>query len=268
MNRIRKVVIPIAGLGTRMMPVTQFVAKEMLPIGTTPVIRLVIDECERAGITEFVFVTNERKHALNEYLSSLDVDVKFAYQARPMGLGHAILCAKKHVEKEDFAVVLPDELMFCEKINALQQVINYYEKLDGRSVVGVTMVDRAECHKYGIVEPEYFPTTNFMQVSRIVEKPEFGREPSRMALNGRYILSPRIFECLERGVVGVNDEVQLTDAINDLIRSAQVNACEIEGSRYDVGDMVGYIKAQTMWLMRDATYGLDFEQWLKQKLRV
>ena len=268
-QKVRKAVIPAAGLGTRFLPATKALAKEMLPIVDIPTIQYIIEEAVASGIEEVLVITNSNKHAMESHFdvnyeleerlkaSGKDKQVKlirdiadlaniyYIRQKEPKGLGHAILCAKTFIGEEPFAVLLGDDVVVNKNSKpALKQLIDAYEQTKS-SVVGVQTVAKEDVCKYGIVELDRMHSHEgrLVKLSSMVEKPEIDKSPSQMAVLGRYVLTPEIFELLETQESGAGGEVQLTDAIKRLMDRQAVYAYDFEGVRYDVGDKFGFIKA-------------------------
>ena len=268
-QKVRKAVIPAAGLGTRFLPATKALAKEMLPIVDIPTIQYIIEEAVASGIEEVLVITNSNKHAMENHFdvnyeleerlkaSGKDKQVKlirdianlaniyYIRQKEPKGLGHAILCAKTFIGEEPFAVLLGDDVVVNKNSKpALKQLIDAYEQTKS-SVVGVQTVAKEDVCKYGIVELDRIHSHEgrLVKLSSMVEKPEIDKSPSQMAVLGRYVLTPEIFELLETQESGAGGEVQLTDAIKRLMDRQAVYAYDFEGVRYDVGDKFGFIKA-------------------------
>lgn len=268
-QKVRKAVIPAAGLGTRFLPATKALAKEMLPIVDTPTIQYIIEEAVASGIEEVLVITNSNKHAMENHFdvnyeleerlkaSGKDAQVKmirdianlaniyYIRQKEPKGLGHAILCAETFIGDEPFAVLLGDDIVVNKNSKpALQQLIDAYQQTQS-SVVGVQTVDKKDVNKYGIVEPDvmHSPKGRLVKLSSMVEKPAVDKAPSQMAVLGRYVLTPEIFDLLKTQETGAGGEIQLTDAIKRLMDRQAVYAYDFEGVRYDVGDKFGFIKA-------------------------
>jgi len=273
--RIRKAVFPVAGLGTRFLPATKTVPKEMLPIIDKPLIQYAVDEAIEAGCETLVFVTNRYKHAVADYFDkAYELEQKleragktellelvrnvlppgvraiFVTQAEALGLGHAVLCAKPVIGDEPFAVLLPDDLIWNRGPGALKQMADAAQAADA-SVIAVQDVAREKTGSYGIVATESF-NGRAGRVTGIVEKPSPDRAPSTLAVVGRYVLSPRIFDLLEQTTPGAGGEIQLTDAISALLREQPVLAYRFQGTRFDCGTRVGLIEATIR-------YALDHE---------
>ncbi|MFV0395856.1 MAG: UTP--glucose-1-phosphate uridylyltransferase GalU [Coprobacillaceae bacterium] len=267
--KVRKAIIPAAGLGTRFLPATKALAKEMLPIVDTPTIQYIIQEAVDSGIEEILIITNANKHAMeNHFDKSYELEARltesgkmkevkmiedianmaniyYIRQKEPKGLGHAVLCAKSFIGDEPFAVLLGDDIVVNKEGKpALQQLINAYKETEA-SVVGVQTVPKKDVSKYGIVSPSksHPQKGRLAKLSDMVEKPKIEDAPSQMAVLGRYVLTPKVFELLETQEKGAGGEIQLTDAIQRLMDIQAVYAYDFEGIRYDVGDKFGFIKA-------------------------
>jgi UTP--glucose-1-phosphate uridylyltransferase len=262
-NRVRKAVFPVAGLGTRLLPATKSIPKEMITIVDRPLIQYAVDEAREAGIEELIFVTGRGKSALVDYFDqayeleatlkgkgkSLDVlepsnarfgEVITVRQQQPLGLGHAVWCARHIVGDEPFAVLLPDELMWG-KPNCVAQMVEAYEKVGG-NIVAALEVPESETHKYGVIDPG---TTDgrLTEIRGLVEKPAPGTAPSNLMLPGRYILQPEVMSALDAQEKGAGGEIQLTDAIARLIGKQPLHAFRFEGERYDCGSAAGFVIA-------------------------
>ncbi|WP_066064528.1 UTP--glucose-1-phosphate uridylyltransferase GalU [Neobacillus soli] len=275
--KIKKAIIPAAGLGTRFLPATKALPKEMLPIVDKPTIQYIVEEAVAAGIEEIIIVTGRGKRSIEDHfdksyeledtllrknnlavleevqkISNL-VNISYVRQKEPKGLGHAILCAKSFIGEEPFAVMLGDDLVMSE-VPCLKQLINVFE-YHNSSVVGVQAVSETEVSKYGIIKPRgTMLEPNLFSVESLVEKPKKEEAPSRFAVMGRYVLKPEIFEILDSLPIGQDNELQLTDAINELTKQQAVLAYNFEGTRYDIGDKIGYVKATIdISLQRDDT---------------
>ena len=265
-QRIRKAVFPVAGLGTRFLPATKTVPKEMLPIVDRPLIQYAVDEAIEAGCDTLVFVTNRYKHAVADYFDKAyeleqklekagkhellelvrnvlppGVRAVFVTQAEALGLGHAVLCAKPIIGNEAFAVLLPDDLIWNAGNGALKQMADHAEST-GASVIAVQDVPREQTGSYGIVATGEF-TSRHGAIMEIVEKPAPDDAPSTLAVVGRYILPPEIFDQLEQTRAGAGGEIQLTDGIAGLIKSSPVDAYRFKGTRFDCGTHIGLIEA-------------------------
>ncbi|MDY2790500.1 MAG: UTP--glucose-1-phosphate uridylyltransferase GalU [Lachnospiraceae bacterium] len=267
---VKKAVIPAAGLGTRFLPATKAMPKEMLPIVDIPTIQYIIEEAVASGIEEILVITNSNKHCMENHfdrnyeleerlkeagkyeqekmireISDL-ANIYYVRQKEPKGLGHAILCAKSFIGNDPFAILLGDDIVINKGGEpALKQLITAYEE-KGASVVGVQTVPMDDVDKYGIVEPAFgYKNVNNRRVklSGMIEKPSKEEAPSQLAVLGRYVLTPEIFDLLESQQAGKGGEIQLTDAIVRLMELQAVYAYDFEGTRYDVGDKFGFIKA-------------------------
>ncbi|SBV36252.1 UTP--glucose-1-phosphate uridylyltransferase 2 [uncultured Stenotrophomonas sp.] len=265
-RRIRKAVFPVAGLGTRFLPATKTVPKEMLPIIDRPLIQYAVDEAIEAGCDTLIFITNRYKHAVADYfdkayeleqkleragkLEQLEqirhvlprgVRAVFVTQTEALGLGHAVLCAKPIVGDEPFAVLLPDDLIWNRGAGALKQMADLNET-SGASIIAVEDVPHDKTGSYGIVATDRFDGRKG-HITEIVEKPKPEDAPSDLAVVGRYVLSPKIFELLEATGTGAGGEIQLTDAIARLLDSEPVDAYRFEGTRFDCGTHLGLVEA-------------------------
>jgi UTP--glucose-1-phosphate uridylyltransferase len=273
--RIRKAVFPVAGLGTRFLPATKTVPKEMLPVIDRPLIQYAVDEAIEAGCDTLVFVTNRYKHAVADYFDKAyeleqklersgkteqlalvrsvlpeGVRAVFVTQAEALGLGHAVLCAKPVIGDEPFAVLLPDDLIWNRGPGALKQMADLAEQT-GASVLATQNVAREKTGSYGIVATEDFSGRQG-RITGIVEKPKPEAAPSTLAVVGRYVLSPRIFDLLEATKPGAGGEIQLTDAISALLAEQPVLAYRFQGTRFDCGTHIGLVEATIR-------YALDHE---------
>ncbi len=288
MHLIRKAVIPVAGLGTRFLPITKAQPKEMLPLVDKPVIQHVVEEAIRAGVGSIVLVTGRGKQAIEnhfdvayeledtlqrrgktedlEQVRSITALSQFAYvrQGEPLGLGHAVLCARHAVGDEPFALLLGDDV-FAEEHPALESLVAAYE-LTGKSVVGVQEVPLEHVSRYGIVSAPVDPS-RVWNVTRIVEKPRPEEAPSRFAVVGRYILSPRVFQHLAALEPGVGGEYQLTDALMKLAEEGQLVACPIPAKRFDTGNKLDYLKANVEFALKREDLGADFLAYLREIVR-
>jgi UTP--glucose-1-phosphate uridylyltransferase len=284
---VRKAVFPVAGMGTRFLPATKAVPKEMLPVVDKPVIQYAVEEAKAAGIEQFIFVTGRGKHIIEDHfdhayelealleardktseLNSLlealppSGSVSFTRQQQPLGLGHAVWCARHFVGDEPFAVLLPDELL-VDQPGCLEGMTTAYSEVGG-NLIAVREVPHEETKRYGIITPDGDATGDLIAVRGIVEKPSPAKAPSRLAVIGRYILQPQVFAELERHERGAGDEIQLTDALARLIGHGPFHAQRFNGQRYDCGDKVGFLQANVaIGLSRDDTAG-PLKEILKQ----
>ncbi|KRB80769.1 UTP--glucose-1-phosphate uridylyltransferase [Sphingomonas sp. Root710] len=266
MKPVRKAIFPVAGFGTRFLPATKAVPKEMLPVVDRPLIQYAVDEARAAGIEQMIFVTGRNKYAIEDYFDSafeiesdlsaknktsfLDILDKtrlapgkaaFVRQQQMLGLGHAVACARDLVGDEPFAVLLPDELLWNPASPCLKQMAETYDAKGG-NVVAVLEVPEDQTHKYGIVDPGASEGA-VTEIRRMVEKPAAGSAPSRLAIVGRYILQPEIFDLLDKGERGAGGEIQLTDAMAKLVGVQPFHAQTFDGERHDCGDNAGFIQA-------------------------
>ena len=261
MKKVRKAIIPAAGLGTRFLPATKAMPKEMLPIVDKPTIQYIVEEAIASGIEDIIIVTGKGKRAIEDHFDSAfelehnllekgklglleevrktsNVEIHYIRQKEARGLGHAVWCARNFIGDEPFAVLLGDDIVQSE-IPCTRQLIEQYENTE-KSVIGVQAVSIEQTDRYGIVDP-IETDSRLVQVKRFVEKPPLGTAPSNLAIMGRYVLTPRIFEFLERHELGAGGEIQLTDAIQKLNEEEGVYAFDFEGRRYDVGEKLGFI---------------------------
>ncbi|MFB9974861.1 UTP--glucose-1-phosphate uridylyltransferase GalU [Allobacillus sp. SKP2-8] len=288
MKPVKKAIIPAAGLGTRFLPVTKALPKEMLPIIDKPTIQYIVEEAIESGIEDIIIVTGKGKRAIEDHFDksyeleetllkknkleildkvnqSSNVDIHYIRQKEPKGLGHAVWTARKFIGNEPFAVLLGDDIVRSEK-PGLKQLIEQYDET-GKSIIGVQTVPGGETDRYGIIDPKSNKGRRY-EVAQFVEKPALGEEPSNLAIMGRYVLNPEIMELLETQELGAGDEVQLTDAIQRLNEQQSVYAYDFEGRRYDVGEIKGFLKTTIeMSLEREdiRTEMLDFMQALLEK---
>jgi UTP--glucose-1-phosphate uridylyltransferase len=262
-TRVRKAVFPVAGLGTRLLPATKSIPKEMITVVDRPLIQYAVDEAREAGIEQLIFVTGRGKAALDDYFDigfelettmkergkSLDPlepsrsgfgEVVSVRQQQPLGLGHAVWCARHIVGDEPFAVLLPDELMMG-KPNCLAQMVEAYEKVGGNIVAALEVPDE-ETHKYGVIDPGA-SDGRLTEIRGMVEKPAPGTAPSNLMLPGRYILQPEVMRALDAQETGAGGEIQLTDAMAKLIGDQPFHAYRFDGERYDCGSAAGFVIA-------------------------
>lgn len=271
-KKIRKAIIPAAGLGTRFLPATKAQPKEMLPIVDKPTIQYIIEEAVASGIEEILIITGRSKKCIEDHFDksveleleleksgkeemlkmvreiSDMVDIHFIRQKEPRGLGHAISCAKTFVGNEPFAVLLGDDIVYNEGKPCLKQLIDCYDEYK-TSVLGVQTVEAKDVNKYGIVNGIHIEDRVY-KVKGLVEKPPVEEAPSNVAILGRYIITPRIFKILEETKPGKGGEIQLTDALLKLIDEEAMYAYDFEGTRYDVGDKLGFLKATVEYALR------------------
>lgn len=285
--RVKKAVIPAAGLGTRFLPATKAQPKEMLPIVDTPTIQYIVEEAVASGIEDIIIVTGRGKRAIEDHFDksfeleeSLEkkgktneltkikkisdmADIHYIRQKEPKGLGHAIWCARKFIGNDPFAVMLGDDIVVSEE-PCLHQMIDEFEKKQS-SIIGVQEVTREEVSKYGIVDAKDTPnnTDRVYEVSDLVEKPSIEEAPSNLAIMGRYILTPEILDILEHLEPGAGNEIQLTDALRKLNIDQGIFAYLFEGRRYDIGDKYGFVQATVELALKRDDLGEPLHQWLK-----
>ncbi len=285
-RRIKKVVFPVAGMGTRFLPATKANPKEMMPVVDKPLIQYAAEEAVEAGCDQMIFVTSYTKRAIEDHFDKnyelearlvesqkhhlltivqdiLPRGVSCVYVRQPeaLGLGHAVLCAKNVVGDEAFAVILADDLIDGHDKSCLSQMIAQYDKT-GCSILGVEPVEAQETDKYGIVAcaPQ---SEDGLKVEQIVEKPKPGDAPSNLGVVGRYVLTPRIFDLLSRVHSGAGGEIQLTDAIAKLLNYETVFANQFMGTRYDCGSKLGYLKATVEYGLKHSDVGEAFSEYLR-----
>ncbi|CYC66394.1 UTP--glucose-1-phosphate uridylyltransferase [Staphylococcus aureus] len=285
MKKIKKAIIPAAGLGTRFLPATKAMPKEMLPILDKPTIQYIVEEAARAGIEDIIIVTGRHKRAIEDHFDSqkeLEMVLKekgksellekvqystelanifYVRQKEQKGLGHAISSARQFIGNEPFAVLLGDDIVESE-VPAVKQLIDVYEET-GHSVIGVQEVPEADTHRYGIIDPL---TKNGRQyeVKKFVEKPAQGKAPSNLAIMGRYVLTPEIFDYLKTQKEGAGNEIQLTDAIERMNNDNQVYAYDFEGERYDVGEKLGFVKTTIEYALKDDSMREELTRFIKE----
>ncbi len=275
MRKIRKAVFPVAGLGTRFLPATKTVPKEMLTVVDKPVIQYVVDEARQAGIEHLIFVTGRNKSVIEDYFDAQvelyttlaergkkeELDhlkdlqpqpgsTSFTRQQQPLGLGHAVWCARELVGDEPFALLLPDMVMQSKK-GCLSEMVRLYEATGGGNIIAVQECAPEEAHKYGIVGCGEAVAHGF-EITQMVEKPAQGTAPSNLYINGRYILQPEIFDILARQEKGAGNEIQLTDGMNKLAESQTFYGYRFEGSTFDCGSKTGFIEANVAFALARA----------------
>ncbi len=280
--KVRKAVFPVAGLGTRFLPATKASPKEMLTVVDKPVIQYVVEEAYASGIRQMVFVTGRTKRAIEDHfdlnfeleneleakskkelldvvrrIKPDDMSCFFVRQEKPLGLGHAVGCAREIIGKEPFAVLLPDDLMVND-IPVTRQLIDIYEK-NNASVIGVQEVPQDHVERYGIVEID-----DNERIIGIIEKPKANEAKSNLAVSGRYVFTSEIFDSLAQVTPGTLGEIQLTDAIQILLNSQDAYAKKFEGKRYDCGDKLGYLQANVEMGIHHEELGSEFKDWLSK----
>lgn len=287
LKNVKKAIIPAAGLGTRFLPATKAMPKEMLPIVDKPTIQYIVEEAIESGIEDIIIVTGKGKRAIEDHFdnafeleqtllnkekfellekvqeASKMVDIHYIRQKEPKGLGHAVWCARNFIGNEPFAVLLGDDIVQAET-PCLKQLINEFDRTHS-SVIGVKRVPEDETHRYGIIDP-YEQFGRSFQVRNFIEKPEKGTAPSELAIIGRYIFTPDIFLFLDKQEMGAGGEVQLTDAIQKLNEIQRVFAYEFEGKRYDVGEKLGFIETTIEFALQKEELRDDLLKFMAQKL--
>lgn len=293
MARIKKAVIPAAGFGTRFLPATKATPKEMLPIVDKPTIQYIVEEALASGIEEILIISGHAKRAIEDHFDSApvlereleekgkddllaivretaDINVHYIRQKKMRGLGDAILCAKSFMAGEPFAVLLGDDVVYADATKgqqpALRQLIDIYDAYGG-SVLGCQQVPPEKVSSYGIVAGKEIAGSKLLKVSDMIEKPELSEAPSNIAVLGRYIISPTVFELLEHTAPGKGGEVQLTDALKQLAMVEPVWAYCFEGKRYDVGDKLGFLKATVEFALRRPDLGGPFRTYLEELMK-
>ncbi|AEA60390.1 UTP--glucose-1-phosphate uridylyltransferase GalU [Burkholderia gladioli] len=287
MLKVTKAVFPVAGLGTRFLPATKASPKEMLPVVDKPLIQYAVEEAIAAGITEMIFVTGRSKRAIEDHfdksyeveaeleargkekllelvrsIKPANVDCFYVRQPEALGLGHAVLCAEKLVGDNPFAVILADDLLDGQP-PVMKQMVDTFDHYHS-SIIGVEEIPASDTKSYGIVDGKEWEES-IVKLSGIVEKPAPEDAPSNLGVVGRYILKPRIFEHLRAIKPGAGGEIQLTDAIQALLADEQVLAYKYEGTRFDCGSKLGYLKATVEFALRHPEVRDEFEQYLRER---
>ncbi|MFP8967315.1 UTP--glucose-1-phosphate uridylyltransferase GalU [Pokkaliibacter sp. CJK22405] len=282
---VRKAIFPVAGLGTRFLPATKAIAKEMLPVVDKPLVQYAVEEAVAAGVTDIIFITSSYKRAIADHFDKnagleeeleqagkhellklvrdvIPEGVSFAFtrQPEPLGLGHAVLCARPLVGYEPVAVILPDDLIYSQGNGTLSEMLSLANQYQ-QSVVAVEQVPHEEVYKYGVIDPEHLEPGVY-KMKGIVEKPKVEDAPSDLSVVGRYVLTPRIFDLLATQAPGANGEIQLTDAIARLIEKEGVMAHQFSGKRYDCGSKLGYLQANVEYGLRHKDLGPKFQKYL------
>ncbi len=284
MRKIRKAVLPVAGAGTRFLPITKSVPKEMLPLIDKPVIHYVVDEAVKSGIEEIILVTGANKNVIKNYFETspelerfLEEKDKMAdlqvlrdisrlcrfscvLQKKPLGLGHAVLQARDAVGDEPFAVMLVDDIIYSKEAPALKQLLNTYEET-GSSVIALQKIPKDKISAYGVADPVW--EAGNCRIKSLVEKPSVETAPSDLAVVGRYLLTPAVFDHLERTDRDKSGEIQLTAGLNSLCGEEAMYGCVLEGKRYDCGNRVGFLKACVDFGLLRKDTGNEFREYLK-----
>ena len=286
--KIKKAVIPVAGLGTRFLPATKTVPKELLPIVDTPAIQYAVQEAVESGIQEVIFVTGRGKGSIEDHFDPapeleqvLDergqpeiaqslreiaemIEVVSVRQKRPLGLGHAVLCARDLVGDEPFAVILGDDLIDAE-VPCVRQLIDVFDEKK-ESVIALMKVPKEEVHRYGVIKGRQL-TDRLYEVDETVEKPSPQEAPSQLAIIGRYVLRPEIFSLLEKVQPGRGGEIQLTDGLFQLSRERKLYGYEFSGERYDIGDKLGFIRATIAYALKRPDLGEKVKEYLRTSIK-
>ncbi len=283
--KIKKAVIPAAGLGTRFLPATKAQPKEMLPIVDKPAIQYIVEEAVQAGIEDIIIITGKHKKSIADHfdrnielemalkekqkeklleivedISSM-IDIHYVRQKKPKGLGHAIYCARTFIGNDPFAVLLGDDIVVSDK-PVIQQMAEIYEK-EENPILGVQKVPHMEISKYGVVKYSNSQGRVY-DVEDLIEKPPVDEAPSDLAIMGRYIITPDIFDILANTKPGKGGEIQLTDALNELAHRRKVQAYNFKGDRYDVGNKLGFLKATVEFALNRNDLGTEFHDYLKK----
>lgn len=289
MQKIRKAVIPAAGFGTRFLPETKAMPKEMLPIVDKPTIQYIVEEIRASGIEQILIISGHAKRAIEDHFDSspeleqhlyesgkmdllrevrkvASVKIHYTRQQYMRGLGDAILCAKDFIDGEPFGVILGDDVVYnANGEPALRQLMDQYEKTGG-TVIGCQVVRPEKVSSYGIVDGKPTDDPNLLKVKDMIEKPSMEEAPSRFAALGRYVITPDVFEVLEQTKPGKGGEIQLTDALRVMARNGSVYAYNFTGKRYDTGNKLGYLKATVEFALRRPDLGPQFREYLKKLL--
>lgn len=289
MQKIRKAVIPAAGFGTRFLPETKAMPKEMLPIVDKPTIQYIVEEIKASGIDQILIISGHAKRAIEDHFDSspeleqhlyesgkmdllrevrkvASVKIHYTRQQYMRGLGDAILCAKDFIDGEPFGVILGDDVVYnANGEPALRQLMDQYEKTGG-TIIGCQVVKPEQVSSYGIVDGVKTDDPNLLKVKDMIEKPSVEEAPSRFAALGRYVITPEVFDVLEQTKPGKGGEIQLTDALRVMAHNGSVYAYNFTGKRYDTGNKLGYLKATVEFALRRPDLGPQFRQYLKDLL--
>jgi UTP--glucose-1-phosphate uridylyltransferase len=287
-RRVRKAVFPVAGLGTRFLPATKSMPKELLPVVDKPVIHYAVDEARAAGIEQFIFVSSRGKTAMEDHfdrsfeleetlrkrgrLADLERlqdalvnsgDLVFVRQQEPLGLGHAVWCARHIVGDEPFAVLLPDDIVMSDP-PCLSELIDAHQEVGRSHVVAVQDVPREHTSRYGILDPEAEVSPGVIRAKGVVEKPSPEDAPSTVGVIGRYVLDPAVFAHLDKRVQGAGNEIQLTDAIAATMDVAPLHGCHFKGQRFDCGDKLGFLKANIAFALQRPDLADGLREFMKE----
>ena len=286
-SKVKKAIFPIAGLGSRFLPATKILAKEMLIVLDRPILEWAVIEASRSGIEEMIFVTSSKKNSIIEHFNrSLELENllkkkkknnqissiqsqsglgKFTYviQDEPKGLGHAVWCAKRFIEKnENFVVMLPDDIILSKK-PVIAQMLKIHEKTSGGSVLALEKVPKKEVFKYGVIDFQK-KKDNYYQIKNLIEKPHPSKAPSNLTVVGRYILNYKVFDLLEKQKKGHGNEIQLTDSLISLIEKPGLYGLEFDGNRYDCGNKLGFIEANVNFGLKDKNISKNLRNVLRK----
>lgn len=289
MQKIRKAVIPAAGFGTRFLPETKAMPKEMLPIVVKPTIQYIVEEIKASGIEQILIISGHAKRAIEDHFDSspeleqhlyesgkmdllkevrqvASVKIHYTRQQYMRGLGDAILCAKEFMDGEPFGVILGDDVVYNGSGEpALKQLISQYDKTGG-TIIGCQLVRPEQVSSYGIINGTPTENPDLLKVKNMIEKPSIEEAPSRFAALGRYVITPEVFKILEQTKPGKGGEIQLTDALRVMAKNGNVYAYNFKGKRYDTGNKLGYLKATVEFALRRDDIGPEFRQYLKSLL--
>lgn len=289
MKKIRKAVIPAAGFGTRFLPATKATPKEMLPIVDKPAIQYIVEEALQSGIEEILIISGHAKRAIEDHFdtninlelqlqrqgkldllnmvrSISEINIHYIRQKHMRGLGDAVLCARSFIDDEPFAVLLGDDIVYNQTEPALKQMINVYNQV-GATILGCQEVPQSQVSSYGIVKGTPTDSPDVLRVIDMIEKPSIDEAPSRFAALGRYILTPDVFEVLQRVQPGKGNEIQLTDALKLMADREAVYAYNFKGKRYDTGNKLGYLKAVVEYALRRPDLETEFRAYLQELLK-
>ena len=285
---IKKAVFPIGGLGTRFLPATKAIAKEMLPIVDKPVIQYAVEEAYEAGIRQIIFITGRTKRSVEDHFDTAyeleyelarsgktallniarevapsDLVISYIRQPGPLGLGHAVLCAETWIGHEDFAVILPDDLMRADP-GVMGQMMKAHQK-NPSTLMAIQTISEEQKRQYGVIDGDLIHE-NYIRINKIIEKPGPGSMTSNWGIVGRYILQPAIFDALRNTQAGLNQELQLTDALATLLKNKHPLAGYVfQGTRYDCGNKLGFLKATVELAKEHPEMGADFKAWLQKQ---
>lgn len=280
MKKIKTIVFPVGGYGTRFLPATKATPKEMLPVAEKPLIQYAFEEAKDAGIEKFIFITGRNKNSIEDHFdNSFELQtilnenkkkemlkktidwlpsagqIVFLRQQNPLGLGHAILCARKFVGDEPFAISLADEMCYSENKNFLKQMIDIAEEKN-INVIGIAEVDKKNVYKYGIIDP-LDDNGDLIKIKNMIEKPSIEKAPSNLSNIGKYILQPEIFNYLEKTRVDNNGEIQLTDAMSNMLNIFDFYGLKFKDERFDCGSVLGYLEANIYYALKNTTINND-----------